>query len=253
MSVFEVRHHELLCRWMSSPILFSHHAGSTVGHSILSSGGLERPLPTIAPNDMRDFYHKDCIIYLNCGITVAKRLELLDAIYFEWFPHRDRVEEFARGSFFAGFFKPEIGIETLEQLSRFHFAALCPKLLELQPEVLEKEPSILHRDYGKPKQKGLFHVRERFQKVFLVVDKVNWEEEGVCVVSEDERIHKMLGKPAEELEVKGVGTFKAQRAKLEIAMRAVVADDEERSKENREWSDFYDKWCGGNDQDPPRR
>lgn len=255
MSIFEDRHHALLRRWVSSPTLFDMYTTDSpeaLGGSLKFSN-TDKLLSTVVPDDMRDFYFKDCMIYLNTFMSLEARLELLDTIYIEWFPHRDRAQDFARGNFVAGFLRSKHGTEPLDALARFYCAALCLKLKEVEPDVREKEPSIVHPDYKKPRQKGLFKMRPSFQNIFLVLDKIRWEEEGVLVVSKDERVSAELGKESEELSIDGLGSFKVFRAKLESVMRSLVAEDLERSEENREWSDWYDKWCGGDDKDPPRR
>lgn len=254
MSYQEERHLTLIRRWIFSPTLFqsSGSSGSGADSILLSFSGTSKPLSAIAPDDLRDFYYKDCMVYLHTAITMEKRLSLLDAIYSEWFPHRDRVQDFARGSFFAGFLKSKHGDyrggDSLQQLAQFHFGALCPKLKELEPEVLETDLSRFHPDFGKPKPKGRFRMNESFDKAFLVLDKVNWEQEGMLVVCRDARLSKELEGFGEELESERFGEAKVFRAKLESVMRALVADDPERSKRSREWSDLYDEWFGEGDE-----
>ena len=249
MSYEEDIHHTLIRRWICSPIVFHPQKpdGKVADSILLELRGSEKPLSALSPDDARDLCYKDCVIYLNVGMDAGDRLNLLDTIYFEWFPHRDRVQDMGRGNFFAGFLRASRPNVALTEFADFHFGALCPKLKELEPDILEKELAPFNPNFGRPRQKGLFRVRESLEKIFVVVDRKNWKEEGVCVVCRDEKVLSELEEVGEELEVEGLGKVKVARANLESVMRAVVADNEERKRGKREWSGWYDEWLGDDD------
>ena len=200
---------------------------------------------------VRDLYNKDCIIYyLYAPMDYSERKRLFEAIYFEWFPHRAREEDLDRGSFFASFFGLKGQKYDSVQLAEFQFGKLCPKLKELQPEILKPEPRWHESDFGMPRQKGLFKIRSSFEKTFLIVDDEAWRD-SISVVTRDARTAEVLGGPIEEFESETVGKVMVLRAKLEDAMKAIVAEDDQRSQYNREWSGYYGKWCGGPNEGPP--
>jgi len=254
MSWQEEMHHKLTRHLiMLPPTVIPPESGSdTMDSSRLKLPTKETSLSALAPDDVRNLYFKDCIVYLGVGLDWSDRQQMIDAMYFEWFPHRDREQDLNRGSFFAGFLNATKLKHGLTQLARFHFESLCPRLKELQPEVLEKEKFRYDHGFGMPREKGLFKLRQSFDQTFLVVDQENWRD-GICVVTKDKRVAMDIGEVGEELDVEGSGKVKVARAKLESVMKAVVADDNERKKENREWSGYYGKWCGGENEGPPTR
>ena len=256
MSWQEHRHHRFVRTSVMAFVgaISSNAVGETVVPDSLRFPEGDTSLSLLTPEHIRvrDLYNKDCIIYVCVPLDPLERLRLLEAVYFEWFPHRDREQDLDHGSFFASFFtfKPER--YDLTQMAIFHFQSLCSKLNELQPEVLEPEPHRWDVNFGKSRQKGLFKIRRSFEKTFLVVDRFSWRD-SVRIVTRDQRTVELLRRPSEDFEAGTVGKVTVLRAKLEDAMKAMVAEDDQRSKDNREWSGYYGKWCGGPNEGPPTR
>jgi len=56
---------------------------------------------SIRPDDCKAFCWKDCAIDGKPGLTGKDGFDLLDQVYAEWFPHRDRVKDLLDGNFFG--------------------------------------------------------------------------------------------------------------------------------------------------------
>ncbi len=90
-----------------------------------------RCVEDLTPDDCRLFCWKDCAIYGNGALDGSDHIVLLDKVYREWFPPRDRAEDLSAGSFFAKFmhFVPEEA--SLQDILDFH-CVLCERLVALE-------------------------------------------------------------------------------------------------------------------------
>ncbi|KAF1982815.1 hypothetical protein K402DRAFT_186277 [Aulographum hederae CBS 113979] len=213
----------------------------------------ERPLHEITPDDCRRFCWRDCAIYSTRSMGFFVKIEFLDDVYREWYPHRAMDKDVSNGSFFAKFMRFS-GSEqpSLSTIAGFH-AALCDKLQELEKDISYCTPPHPTRPHMFRPGRALYRLRDTFNKVFIVLDlndsqKSSWRERGVLVVwkSEDEATRHHCSEGGEvtrcdDSEVGDLGQACAFRCSLQTAMKMVVSMDLERTIPRVEYSYFLEE------------
>ena len=211
---------------------------------------VSRTIAEIVPEECRQFCWKDCAIYCNTGMSGLDHLEILDFVYQEWFPHRDRGKDVSLGSFFGKFMRFIPPVEIAELVS-FH-SRLCEKLPTLQADVLEQEALPFQPEYGQPREQGLYRLRETFSTLSVVMDHKSWREKGVLLVCKDEETAAAHGlteaagsASRQERFVVDTGSPACVfRVTLKRAMQAVVFLDEDRRKKRKEYNMAFDESYG---------
>ena len=209
----------------------------------------------IGPEECRQFCWKDCAIYHNMYMGDFNSQELLDYVYQEWFPHRDRETDILFGSFFGKLLRFAPNVQVANIVS-FH-ARLCGRLRLLQADVLEPEVRFpLQPGYGRPRKRGLYRLRDSFPDVFIFMDNGSWREQGVLFVCMDE--HTALaygvteavegGLSREKLDVGAPSPACVFRLTLKQAMQAVVSKDEDRRRKRKEYNALFEENLGSEDE-----
>ncbi|KAI9708239.1 MAG: hypothetical protein M1820_004193 [Bogoriella megaspora] len=211
-----------------------------------------RMLNRLTPDDCRIFCFKDCAIYSHTGFGLGDRLDLMEEIYREWFPHRAQEQDISDGSFFGVFlsFEPE-AYGTLQDTLRFH-NELCGKLEQLEkaiPAEVPVEEAFAIMNPG-PLRRVEYKLRRTFPLVFMTVE-VGWQKDGVLLVwkSEDDALRHNCAEDGEISRCTGqgyndLGHWCAFRCPLQRAMRLVVSTDVERSKPRGEFNWIFEETLG---------
>ena len=214
-----------------------------------------RMLSDLNPDDCKAFCWKDCVIYGKPGLTGKDAFDLLDQVYAEWFPHRDRTIDLLDGNFFGKLmeFKGP-SLLSFKELLSFH-RALCERLQSLEADVLDREvfaPFAVKPD-GR-RRDGAFRLRSTFFSVFIVLEP-GWQEQGVYLVCSSESVARGLGMGECRVEIPSyyvddgsdLGEVRIFRCPLKRAMKAVVSLDEERAKKRIEYNEMFEKSYGSED------
>ena len=181
-------------------------------------------------------------------------VQMLEFVYREWFPHRDRERDIFLDSFFGKFmrFYPPVG---MAEVVRFH-QRLCEQLKILESDVLAPEYTQSHPKYGQVRERGLFKLTETFSDVFIVADHKAWRERGVLLVCKDEETATAHGvneagqdfSRETSLNVEGMGSSCVFRMSLKRAMQAVIFWDSERRKGQKEYNEAFEEYWGSEDE-----
>ncbi|MCJ1393424.1 hypothetical protein MMC18_006298 [Xylographa bjoerkii] len=206
-----------------------------------------KPLAELTPWECASFCFRDCALYVHGdhdddANSDTNMSELFNAVYREWYPHRQTLLDTDQGVFFCS---PVVSLcpgRPLEELVRFH-RALCGRVAEQVPFI--KRTMMGGRGKGVPCLP--FELWPTFPAVFVVTNAVKWkrEEGGVLVVCEGEEMARALGLQVE----KATSTLKPAGEENESwlgfsmtlidAMHAIVSRDEERRKARDMDSKFY--------------
>ena len=197
------------------------------------------------PDDCRQFCWKDCAIYCNTNLSAIDHLDLLEFVYREWFPHRDREKDISFGSFFGKFMRFYPLVEMVEVVS-FH-QRLCGQLGMLEPDVLTPEYAQSHPKHGQARERGLFKLKETFCNVFILADQKAWSERGVLLVCKNEETATRHGVNETD---EGVSREKSCvfRMTLKRAMQAVVSRDGDRRRRRKEYNEAFEEYYGSEDE-----
>lgn len=228
-----------------------------------------KPIADMDGDDARQFCYKDCAIYQN--VSFGKpfvEMDIFEKVYAKWWPGRFKGEDIIRvgptgvnrHSFWGKYmnFSPP-GVELTEVVA-FH-AELAQKLKELAPEVLAAKVLAFDPRYGMERERGLYSMMGTFEEVFVVLDRVEWETEGVsCVFRDGETAGRfglddgerdaMIEVPEQEMGQLESGNWSKPsllRVSLERAVEIVAGRDEERRKRGKrsEWNDMKEQFLGG--------
>ena len=235
-------------------LLFLRHLvihSTTANSEILSVpnnyyGLIQKPLSELEPADIRQFCYKDCAIYgnaQNLGGVVPHRI--LDDVYREWFPHRAKDKDLKWGSFFGKYMGSSLpNTIPLADLIAFH-ARLYLKVKSMEYEAIPQH-GIMAGERPEP-QRGLYRMRDTFALVFIILDKKNWQEDGVLLVFRDRESTTGFHVEGTEMEMEDVAPACVYRTSLKLAMKAVISRDEERRKRRKEWNDLNEEFYGSDD------
>lgn len=218
----------------------------------------KRVAKTIAqldPDDCRQFCWKDCPIYCNTSVNAMVHVEILEFVYREWFPHRDRERDISFDSFFGKSMRFYPPVDMAEMVS-FH-QRLCERLAMLELDVLAPEYTKSHPKHGHVRERGLFKLRETFCNLFMVADHKDWRERGVLLVCKDEETataHGINETKKEDLsreksfEVEDMRSTCVFRMSVKRAMQAVVFRDGDRGRRRREYNEAFEEYLGSEDE-----
>lgn len=209
--------------------------------------------------DARQFCYKDCAVYQNVKFKEPfEEKEVFKRSYERWWPARLKGGEVGQGGTGRGafwgmwmrFVKP--GVE-LREIVKLH-EDLSQKVKGLEGEILEPKVLAFDPRYGKERRRGGYRVMDSFGEVFVVMDRREWEVQGVVIVFRDGEVGGRYGFEGGEEVERGEGErdggwsgFRAYRVSLVRVVEIVTGRDEERRirGEGREWNDLEERFLGG--------
>ena len=162
--------------------------------------------------------------------------KLVNDIWRDWYPHRQMDRDVADGNFFCNF--ATLGPSwALKEIYNFH-NLLSTQVTAQQPMI--KRPEIPRYTTLDVAEDVSPTVRPSFSEVFIVIDKLDWRQEGVLLTYKNETIAAKYGSNGRspDLPVSETGgpTFRVQ---LEQAMQIIMFVDHERVWPNMEKSVLY--------------
>ncbi|KAJ5594245.1 uncharacterized protein N7459_000453 [Penicillium hispanicum] len=258
-------HYDRLERSFSRPHLLSLQSASSQPWLTINmpNGTQERiPVTELTGHTCRSFFWRDCVIYINItspqGRTpmptytdVTDHQNIFDAVYQHWFPTRDRQHDglLHRGNFFAS---PVCYCPTEEQ----EFLSIpqmrnCHQMLCDQLKVHSQKGSISQSEsqlssVQRPSEKS--SVAATFEKAFIVIDKLDWEDQGVLLVLSNSLASGdalLLENPTLKIVDKPCGNSVWRMALFDAMMTITrLSNDEQRMTPVRNESGFYEERFG---------
>lgn len=230
----ESTRYELSARYFSASIRFT----TTSPRAIRDPHGEPRtttPLTSLTSSSIRNFHFKDTALY-NLTLRHQKLENAFDMIWKTWYPRRDISMDKNPNAFFCRAMRSEGddgGVEVKEVVG-FH-----EELVRVADEDEEERKRVKaeggEATMGKKARMLNGGLEGSFRKVFVVLDKEEWEKDGVLVVCREESVEE-FGLGGDEGEGNGEellldGGWVAFRKGLEEAVETVICDPERKKAE----------------------
>lgn len=168
-------------------------------------------------------------------IPARDRLDLFEAVYRAWFPHRCFDEDLSDGNFAATYLHVAQAPIRLEHIIDYH-GGMASQLKKAVPNAITTSPPYI--------------LRKTLPVVFIVIEE-NWRSNGVLLVWKTDGIAKRYGcwegdgmRRYQCGDGSGLDKAVIFRCGLEDALKAVVAMDEKRVKPRSEWSSVLEEMLG---------
>lgn len=203
----------------------------------------------LTPENCRQFCWKDCALYNTTH--ESPRNGLSKCVFQQWFPHRDMSKDLSLGSYACKLISADA--TDVFGIARMH-ASLCNRVTSLREEMSDFQRYPYDWNYqpgfvGTNIQGDVsFELRSTFPVIFIVVDRADWNEEGVLVVCQaDATVDALeLGDQAlKERVVRPEGTVITIRVSLERALYA-IATVHDKERVVRHTSQYFDEELGPN-------
>ncbi|KAK2763848.1 hypothetical protein FQN54_009466 [Arachnomyces sp. PD_36] len=234
----EATRYELAARYFRSSIQFTLSPPTILD----SYSRDEIPLHPLPSRFLQNFHYKDTAVY---NLAVRADIEdVFDEIWKTWYPRRNMDMDKNTNAFFCRALKPrgpEVRKATgLKDVIGLHEELVKQADADVEDRKGKKDEDEQETSGKKPKKPLDGGLEDSFKKIFVVLDKEEWEEDGVLLVCREESVKDFgLGEyvaegesEAEEGKGKAVGggwvTF---RKKVEDAVKTVISDPERKKAE----------------------